>query len=260
MGEAENIRIAVVTPYYKESATVLRECIASVARQTYPCTHFLVADGHPQNVAALSSGTTVEHIVLSRAHRDIGNTPRAIGSLSAMNQGYDGIAYLDADNWYYPGHIAAMVALRRAGRAAVCTATRTIHRLDGSLMYTDLHDSNGRDHVDTSCLFLTRSAFSVLPIWAMMPAQLGPVGDRIFWGAIRGRGYATAHCSEPTVAFRTQYQVHYQAIGELPPPGSKSNAESTKVAYAWWTSLPARERNALARYLGLPAVLNAGGV
>lgn len=251
MVRGESLRVAIITPYYREVPAVLRQCLLSVAGQTYSCTHFLVADGHPQDLGSLISDRPPEHIVLSRAHGDNGNTPRAIGGLSAMNQGFDAIAYLDADNWFYPHHIERMVDLHRASGAPVCTATRSIHRLDGSLMYVDFNESDGRDHVDTSCLFLTRPAFDVLPLWAMMPKQLAPNCDRIAWSAIRGRRYQTAHCAEPTVAFRTQYHCHYQAVRETPPPGTKSNAATTDVAFAWWNSLSSMEKNALARSLGL---------
>ncbi len=240
-------RVAVVTPYCRETPEVLEKCHASVAGQTYPCMHFLVADGNPDPRVAR---WPVEHLVLSKPHGDNGNTPRAIGSLSAMNQGYDAIAYLDADNWYFPNHVEAMVALHRQTGAAVCTASRTIHRLDGSLMYANAWECDGIELVDTSCLFITRAAFRVLPIWAMMPRELGPIDDRIFWNAIRTRRYSCAHHPQPTVAFRTQYECHYEYLGEQAPPGAKSNAESTGKAFQWWNSLPPELREDWERYFG----------
>ncbi len=238
-------RVAVVTPYFRENPEVLEKCHSSVADQTYPCTHFLVADGNPHACAA---GWAVEHLILPRSHCDNGNTPRSIGSLSAMNQGYDAISFLDADNWYYPNHVEAMVALYRLTNAAVCTTSRTIHRLDGSLMYADTKECDGRSFVDTSCLFIMRAAYGLLPIWAMMPRQLAPICDRMFWRAIKSRRYACAHCTQPTVAFRTQYQSHYQNCGEQPPLGTKSDSESTDAAFNWWNSLPRRQRKKWERY------------
>lgn len=247
MNPQAEFRVAVVTPYYRETPEVLSQCLASVAGQTHPCTHFLIADGHPQDVAAHA---TAEHITLPRGHGDGGCVARAVGSLSAASRGFDAVAYLDADNWYAPGHIAAMVALHRATGAAVCSAARMIHRLDGSPMFLD-RESDGVNHVDTSCLFVTRSAFRVLPLWGMMPPQFGPICDRVVWGFIRGHKYLTAHNPEPTVAFRSQYQAHYQVIGEVPPPGAKSNAESTGRAQAWWNSLSPEERQQWSRLMGV---------
>jgi hypothetical protein len=84
-----------------------------------------------------------------------------------------------------------------------------------------------------------------------MPPQLGPICDRIVWGVIRARRYPTAHSPVPTVAFRSQYQAHYRAVGEDPPPGAKSNAESTEHAAAWWRSLSAGERHRWSQQMGV---------
>jgi glycosyltransferase involved in cell wall biosynthesis len=241
------LRVAVITPYYQEAEDVLRTCYDSVRRQSYACTHFLVADGSPR-LDVLT--WPAEHIVLPRPHEDLGNTPRAIGSLAAMNQGFDAIAFLDADNWYCPDHVEAMVDLHRRTGAAVCTAGRTIHRLDGSLLYVDKHDCDGQKHVDTSCLFLTRPAFRLLPLWAMMPQQLSPIGDTVMWQTILQRRLAHAHSPRPTVAFRTQYQVHYRIAGETPPPHAKSNAESIDRALGWWRALPEQQRDDWIKYFG----------
>ena len=241
----ERLRVAVITPYYHEALEVLQKCHDSVREQTYPCVHFLVADGCAQ---AEVQNWSAERILLSRPHGDNGNTPRTVGSLSAMNLDFDAIAYLDADNWYYPAHIESMVMLHRQTGVCVCTATRNIHRLDGSFMYTDAYESDGHTHVDTSCLFLTRLAFEILPLWAMMPKQLGPVCDRVLWQAILARGFSHAHCPEPTVAFRTQYQVHYQNLREPAPPRTKTISESTGAAESWWQSMPADTRLKWQRY------------
>jgi hypothetical protein len=245
--QPNNLRVAVITPYYRESLEILRHCHESVRAQTYPCTHFLIADGHPrQEIAAWPA----QHLILSQCHDDLGNTPRAVGSLSAMNQDYEAIAYLDADNWYYPNHVEAMLNLQRQTGAAVCTASRSLHRLDGSLIAVDRQDNDGKKHVDTSCMFLTRAAYRLLPLWAMMPRQLGLIGDRVIWQAILSRQLPTAHSPQPTVAFRTQYQAHYRLTGEAAPPGAKSNEASTGKAVSWWNSLQEFVRQDWCNYLG----------
>jgi hypothetical protein len=169
-----------------------------------------------------------------------------------MNQGFDAVAYLDADNWYYPNHIETMVQLQQQTGADVCTATRSLHRPDGSLMFIDEHESDGKKFVDTSCYFLNRSAFRVLPVWAMMPQQLALICDTVFWQAIQARQFRLAHHPQPTVAFRTTYQVHYQLIGEPPPAGSKTNEESTGRSIRWWNSQPEDVRKQWAEYLKGP--------
>jgi glycosyltransferase involved in cell wall biosynthesis len=239
------LRVAVITPYLREPLAILRYCHQSVLRQTHPCAHFMVADGHPLDEV---SRWSVKHLSLPGPHHDVGNTARGLGALSAMNQGYDAVAFLDADNWYYPDHIESMVDLHRRTGAAVCTATRNIHRQDGSLMFTDNNECNGITHVDTSCYFVTRAAFELLPIWLMMPGQLGPVGDRVFWRSIVARRIPHAHFSRSTVAFRTRYEAHYASLGEPAPPGAKSNEASTGQANRWWRSLTQDVRSRWLRY------------
>ncbi len=215
---ATELRVAVVTPYYQETPEILAKCCDSVRRQTHACTHVLVADGHPQPRFATPDAL---HIVLPAAHQDNGNTARMIGAVSAMNQGFNAIAFLDADNWYEPDHIARMVALHRRTQADVCTAGRMIVREDGSPMFIDW-ESNGVDFTDTSCLWLTGQALSLVPLWGMMPPKAGPIGDRVFWRAVVNQGVSRAHDPSPTVAFRTRYQFHYEQAGEIPPEGAKS--------------------------------------
>jgi hypothetical protein len=241
------MRVAVITPYFREPLDILRACHDSVLRQSHACTHFMVADGFPQ--AEISSWEAL-HIVLGRSHDDAGNTPRAIGSLSAMNQEFDAVAYLDADNGYYADHIERMIRLHQQTGAAVCTASRTIHRPDGSVMFTD-PECDGVKHVDTSCYFVTKQAFEILPKWAMMPRQLGPICDRIMWQLIRSQGLSCAHSPQPSVAFRTQYECHYRAICEPAPPGAKLNDTSTGAAWEWWSRQPHKVQMQWMKRIGL---------
>lgn len=241
------MEVAIITPYFREPLETLRACHQSVRGQTQACAHFMVADGFPQPEI---SNWAVQHLVLAKSHADVGNTPRGIGSLSAMNQGFDAIAYLDADNWYYPNHVDAMIKLHQQTGAAVCTASRTIHRLDGSLLFPDRADADGCNHVDTSCYFLTRQAFRLLPIWATMPKELGPAGDRLLWEVIRILGLPCAHHREPTVAFRTQYESHYRYMSATPPPGAKTNQGSADKAIKWWNALPQEVRDDWQRRMG----------
>jgi Glycosyl transferase family 2 len=239
------LRVAVVTPYCRECLNLLQQCFQSVVTQTHQCTHFMIADGFPSNEVA---SWPVEHLILSRPHHDLGNTARGIGAMSAMNQGYDAVAFLDADNWYFPDHVGSMIDLHLQTGADVCTASRTIHRTDGSLMYADIHESDGVAHVDTNCFFFLRPAFHLLPLWVMMPTELGPVGDRVIWQSIVARGVRSAHHSRPTVAYRTNYQVHYANLGEPAPAGAQSNEESTGKAMLWWNSLPPDVRTEWSTY------------
>ena len=96
------MRVAVITPYHAEPDAYLEACHASVASQSFGCTHFMVSDGRP---APRVDGFDCQHIRLPRAHADYGCTPRGIGSISAIGQGFDAICYLDADNWVTDDHV-----------------------------------------------------------------------------------------------------------------------------------------------------------
>ena len=149
------MKIAVVTPYHGEPAEWLRLCHGSVRGQTTACRHIMVADGRPD---PLVDSFDADHIVLPDGHANYGDTPRAIGAMSAIGRGFDAIAFLDADNWYKPRHIESLIALHRETGAEVCTSGREIRRVDGSFL-TVCPFSDGDLFVDTSCYLFTRGAF-----------------------------------------------------------------------------------------------------
>lgn len=241
------LRVAIITPYCTESEEVLSHCHASVAAQTHPCTHILVADGSPLPAAATWDA---QHIVLPRRHGDAGDTPRAIGAISAIAQGFDAIAFLDGDNWVAPEHVATMARLHAETGAQIVIAARTMHRLDGSLLRASGEPGDGVDHVDTNCLFLTAAAFRVVPVWSMMPKRLHLAGDRLVWSTIQALGYQIARAEAPTVRYRTGFRVHYEEQGEEPPPGAKDNA-AIRASIQWWRDLPHEDRRLVFRRLGL---------
>jgi hypothetical protein len=164
------------------------------------------------------------HIVLPHANGDNGNTPRAIGGMLADSYGYDAVAYLDADNWYLPSHIAGLVAAFEKTRNPMVASKRLFCDLDGQMMaITDADDEAGR-HVDTSCWLVFRPAFSMLRAW-LMPKVLGPFCDRIFFQKAMHERFGMFLVDAKTMVFRTQYVLHYLAAKRSPPPSAKGPAE-----------------------------------
>jgi hypothetical protein len=239
------MRIAVITPYYKETDQVLTQCHESVLAQTFPADHFLLADGFPNPIV---SGWRAQHFVMPCAHADNGNTPRIAGALSAFNLGYEAIAFLDADNWFRADHLERMAALNRRTGAPVCVSNRTMHRPDGSYMFDD-DKNDAKAHVDTSCLFMTRAAMPVLARWAMLPRQLGPICDTVYWSTLRQARLAFAHDPATTVAFRTTYEADFHRLGEPVPPNVKT-LHMTMEPIRWLKSLSGAERRRIRRELG----------
>jgi hypothetical protein len=223
------MKVAVVTPYYGETEAMLRRCHESVLAQTHPCTHFMVADGRPQDCV---DGFAVSHIRLPKSHADCGDTPRVIGSMSAISQRFEAIAYLDGDNWYLPDHIATMVALQQRTGAAVCTATRDLYRLDGSFMAT-CRTSDGEQHADMNTLFLTRPAFRLIPLWAFLAPDEHVLDDRIFWLAVKRRRLSRAHETRPTVCYLATHAGFYRDLKEPVPPGVNDGNAVRRALAAW---------------------------
>jgi hypothetical protein len=240
------LRVAVVTPYFKEPEEILGICHQSVLDQSYACTHILVADGFPSTTVA---SWNCPHIVLPASHADAGNTPRAIGSLSAAALGFDAIAFLDADNWYKPEHIQSLIDACLQSGAEVCASGRDIHRLDGSLLLPGGERGDGVSHIDTSCMLLTRPAFGLLAFWTLMPRHFAALGDRLFWAKAKNAGHTIALTRLPTLCYRTPYVDHYLACGETPPAGVKTTSFVAE-SIAWWEALPAEERAVITRQLG----------
>ncbi len=237
------MRVAVITPYYREPLDVLRACHESVARQTHPCRHYMVADGYPVPVI---STWPVEHLQLPRPHNDVGNAARCIGAMAAAGDGVDAVAFLDADNWYHDDHVESLVALHQRTGALVCTSGRNIHRADGSVLIAGGETGDGETHTDTSCLWIHRRAFEVLSLWTAMPPALGAIGDRVIWAAIMARKIPRAHSGRSTMAYRSQYAAHYIACGETPPENAKTS-ESLISAFRLWEELPTATKTLILR-------------
>jgi hypothetical protein len=74
------MKIAIITPYFKESLDILEQCYNSVLSQEVNTDHYFIADGFPRNEI---NSWKVKHIILEKSHNDNGNTPRGIGSKTA---------------------------------------------------------------------------------------------------------------------------------------------------------------------------------
>lgn len=234
-------KVAVITPYYKESLDVLQRCHKSVQQQDIDAQHFFVADGYPHHEISEWQGS---HITLPIAHADYGNTPRGIGSILAASEGYEFITYLDADNWYHPNHLQSLLTLQSITKASVCSSFRTFHKEDGTeLSGIEESDEQTLRHVDTSCYLIHRNAFNVLDVWIKMPKQLSIIGDRVFRTALHNARHQFAFSRQKTVAYTTLWKAHYQAA-KLPTP---DNAKEIDNAYLKWLMTVEGVRDTVAR-------------
>jgi hypothetical protein len=245
--ESRVVRVAVVTAYCRESLDVLQRCHASVAAQTYPCRHFMVADGAPRDAL---DAWDVQHIRLDHAHADYGDTPRAAGGDAAAAQGFTAIAYLDADNTYRPHHVESLVSRHVMTNAAVCFSERTLHLPDGKRVPLVLPDDNA-GHIDTSCVMIAGEALSLCAGWREYPRQLSPIGDRVFLQMLRARGFACAATGSMTVRYTVRDAAFFRALG-LPVPEIATDALDLRGVAEWYRLLDRQSRAALDTRLGFP--------
>lgn len=219
-------RVAVVTPYHTEPLEILAHCHVSVRRQTLAADHFLIADGHARNEI---DGWAVQHVKLPRAHGDCGCTPRGLGALLAASEGYEFVAFLDADNWYHDDHLRSLVAVWEQRGGQVCASFRTFHDLEGQLLPVEEADENALRHIDTSCFLIHRSGFACLTDWLAMPKALAPLCDRIFFAGLLHRRFAVSSSGARTVAFRSQYREHYE-VAKRPVPSNAKDGTTLQPA------------------------------
>jgi hypothetical protein len=206
--------VAVITPYCGEPLEVLARCHASVRGQAV---HYMVADGRPSREI---DDWDVEHIKLPRAHCDYGDTPRAIGAISAVSRGADAIIFLDADNWLEPTHVQVMTEIHKRTGAAVVTGARTLFAVDGERLGV-CRESDGVNFNDTNCYFLTREAFPAIAAWVLKDRRESAIGDRVFWDFIVQGGYARSHSPLPTINYTTNLAIHYLMFGRPAPEGAE---------------------------------------
>ena len=208
-------RVAVITPYYKESLALLEQCHQSVLAQSEPCLHVLVSDGHPR---PRINHWNAEHVRLPRSHGDIGSTPRLIGCYHAIGLGVEAVAFLDADNWYGPDHIATLLAAMEREQADFVSSSRTLCRLDGSVM-GPCPLTDPERFIDTNAMLVGRGAFSLLHHWVLMPDYGHLIGDRVMLHYLKRSGVSHHHLDVASVFYRCAKEGLYRHMGETIPEG-----------------------------------------
>ena len=127
-----------------------------------------------------------------------------IGSISAIAQGFDALAFLGAEHWFEADHLQRLVELHEQTGTAVCTAARNLVDLEGQLLGR-CFEADGQKFADINSLFLTRQAFGLIGAWPRIPSALAPIGDRVIWNGIRDAKLSRSHKTKPTVNFRTLF-------------------------------------------------------
>jgi hypothetical protein len=242
-------RVAIITPYYQENQRFLERCLTSVRMQDVPADHILVADGWPQTWI---DDQPLRHIKLDRPHSDYGNAPRAVGTLLAINEGYEAIGFLDADNWLEADHVAS--CLQAAQKRPDCdyvVAKWNLRRPDESIL--PIPDDAFGDHVDTSCFFLLPGSYHVALLFGTMPREMSIVGDRVFRLALKGANLNSETVPHRTVNYHCLWPGMYRMAGEEPPPEAKADIELSGLN-AWLCRQSPRALDIISRRAGVRLV------
>lgn len=231
--KSDNMPDAVmVTPYWREERGLIERCIASVAAQSVPTEHLLVADGEP---AAWIDDMPVRHVVLDRTHGNYGNTPRAIGLMAAIASGYRAIGLLDADNCIDADHVSTCLdAARDFPQADYVIARRRFVDMGGQVM--PLRDEPVEEHVDTSCFMFLPGSFWALPTWGLIPDRCAAIADRIFYASLRAKGLIAVCTARTTVSYRVSIADLYVQAGLPVPHGAKPRHDILGIA-TWLSGL-----------------------
>lgn len=208
--------VAVITPYYDEKDEQLRRVMESVRAQRYPhIRHYMVADGHPKAVVA--DNPHVRHVPFPVSHRDDGNSPRGLGSISAINHGADIVCYLDADNAYLPDHVESVVDVLADGVTEVAAAYRLVHTPEEPELWMAEDEDLARVHVDVNCYAIHRRAARLTSVWAMVPKAVSIHADRYMLATIRAEGVRMRWTGLHTVIYEGRWGNMYARTGKVPP-------------------------------------------
>lgn len=187
----------VITPYCKEPRAIIDRCIASVAAQTVPVTHMLIADGYPVELPQ-----DIMHVAITGPNEDYGDTPRAVGMRIAAESKPPFIALLDVDNTYDPDHIAhCLEVAARAPCGYVAAKRRFVQASDFvALPYAD---ESAEEHCDTSCMFYLPSAYKLAMTTWHDNKRYGrsKYGDRAVYSALKSTKLRRAFADRKTVNY-----------------------------------------------------------
>ena len=208
------MKVAVVTPYHQTPRPWLKQCLASVAKQTVPCRHFLVCDGDEPPVDISLTDVEIWPALAARGFWQRGTRHR----LGLGNRAWVRRHLLFGRRQLVRARpCRTIVRGPPAERSRYLHLPATLHDLRGEVLGL-CQEVDGDIFVDTNCLFLTRRAFGLVAAWYLMPRSQVELGDRFVWKAIRDAKLKPAHLAKATVNYRTRHRAHYLQFGKEPPP------------------------------------------
>ncbi|MDF1791186.1 MAG: hypothetical protein P1U88_04705 [Thalassobaculaceae bacterium] len=258
------MKVAVVTPYRDEPEAWVQAMIASVAAQSHRVTHVLVGDGL-YNPAYDGDGRI--NLSLSDAANDSGGTPRAAGGAWAVQNGYEIVVYVDADDRVDPGFAAALVRTHQAVGAEVISVPHAYYdrnmRPARNLTWQHIgvwaHGSARQiggtfyNFMPASGLALAGRGLDHVGDWTRVPKALSRVHDVFFSQALISRPYVLAWLGQALYHYRLTHAHQYERFNLAVPYDLESDAkvEGNETAIAFLSKLDDAGRRALEAKFGI---------
>lgn len=193
--------VAVVTATTGRDSLV--ECVESVRNQTYPCRHYVFADGKETIFEERANLLHLENLcVLPVKTGGNGMMNGGIMAASAYLVQEEMIAWLDDDNWYEPDHIEELVKAK--GDKPYAHSLRKLLNPDGTFYDYDDFESLGQysGFIDLNCYLMDRSvAVQVAPMWYHTTGEL-MIGDRYMYQCLSQNKIPFGESGKYTVNYR----------------------------------------------------------
>jgi len=217
------MRIAVVTPFWCSDQEFIEDCHQSILNQTYYCHHIIVCDGCPPPIISDDRQATTTIIRLKERSNDFGNTPRGVGSILALERGFDAIFFLDADNWFASDHVSSVLSHGQSSSGKLCISRRIIVAIDGTPLGL-CDSSDGIQFADTSTMALLGRATEYARKWLSIESKYSAIGDRIFFKDAIALDFHVQRTERATVAYRARHAAFYDRVSLAAPIATRRNS------------------------------------
>ena len=156
-------------------------------------------------------------------HQDYGDYIRRVGTKLAFVNKFDGVGYLDSDNFWDDYYWASIQKVKKKTRKNIIISSRKLLLEDGRLV-----DAPAQEFFDTNTINLFGDFKKIGSLWGCYPREMSLIGDRIVSQYIQTHFpdeiayadearviYRYAKISTKKVdEFKFWYSQHYHSIAE----------------------------------------------
>jgi glycosyltransferase involved in cell wall biosynthesis len=214
-GKVRGPTVAVATA--TTGRDTLQQTLDSVARQSYPCVHYVFSDAEDLP-ADIKFGPNVKFCRLPVKTGGNGIMNGSILAASPYLIQEDYITFLDDDNWYEPNHIESLVNrledITTITKPKFSYSLRKLVNVDGSFFDNDDCESLGpyTKFIDANCYLLEKHiAMQTSYVWMQTTGTLN-VGDRHLYHTLEHNNILGVGTGEYTVNYRLNVKNDLRAF------------------------------------------------